>query len=83
MSEQSLEIPIEQIYRPGSALDMPVRPRWTYDMTKEYLEQQEKDYFAVRLVSIVCEVNQRILSSRHICKKSLLISKAKILAISK
>ena len=48
MPEDSLEIPIEQIYRPGSALDMPIRPSWTYDMTKEQLEQQEQTYFNVR-----------------------------------
>jgi ribosome biogenesis GTPase A len=45
LPEESLEIPIEQIYRPGSALDMPIRPPWTYDMTKEQLEQQEQTYF--------------------------------------
>ncbi len=48
LPEESLEIPIEQIYRPGSALDMPIRPIWTYDMTKEQLEQQEKTYFNVK-----------------------------------
>ena len=48
LSEESLEIPIEQIYRPGSALDMPVRPPWTYEMTKEQLEEQEHTYFNVR-----------------------------------
>ena len=47
-SEESLEIPIEQIYRPGSALDMPIRPTWTYQMTKEELNQQEQTYFNVR-----------------------------------
>jgi hypothetical protein len=49
LPEESLEIPIEQIYRPGSALDMPVRPPWTYDMTKEQLEQQEQIYFNVNI----------------------------------
>ena len=48
LPEESLEIPIEQIYRPGSALDMPIRPTWTYDMTKEQLEQQEQNYFNVK-----------------------------------
>jgi len=52
LSEESLEIPIEQIYRPGSALDMPVRPPWTYEMSKEQLEQQEKTYFNVKHQSI-------------------------------
>jgi hypothetical protein len=27
---------------------MPIRPIWTYDMTKEQLEQQEKTYFNVK-----------------------------------
>lgn len=44
-SDETLEITIEQIYRPGSALDMPVRPPWTYQMTKEQLEEGEKTYF--------------------------------------
>lgn len=46
--EESLEIPIEQIYRPGSALDMPIRPPWTYGITKEQLDQQEQTYFKVK-----------------------------------
>ncbi len=50
LSEESLEIPIEQIYRPGSALDMPIRPAWTYEMTKEQLEQQEQTYFNVKIL---------------------------------
>ena len=32
-------------------LDMPIRPTWTYNMTKEQLEQQEKIYFDVKLFS--------------------------------
>ncbi|CAF3198623.1 unnamed protein product, partial [Rotaria sp. Silwood2] len=47
LPEESLEIPIEQIYRPGSALDMPIRPAWTYSRTKEQLEQQEQTYFNI------------------------------------
>lgn len=46
--EETLEMTIEQIYRPGSALDMPVRPPWTYQMTKEQLEEGEQTYFNVR-----------------------------------
>jgi hypothetical protein len=52
LPEESLEIPIEQIYRPGSALDLPIRPAWTYDMTKEQLEQQEQTYFNVKIIFI-------------------------------
>ncbi len=49
LPEESLEIPIEQIYRPGSALDMPIRPPWTYDTTKEQLYEQERKYFDVNI----------------------------------
>ncbi|CAF1263187.1 unnamed protein product [Didymodactylos carnosus] len=45
LPEEALEISVEEIYRPGSALDCPVRPPWTYDMKKEQLEQQEHTYF--------------------------------------
>jgi hypothetical protein len=57
LPEESLEIPIEQIYRPGSALDMPIRPPWTYDMTKEQLEQQEQTYFNVKRFLKVLMIN--------------------------
>ena len=62
MPEESLEIPIENIYRPGSALDMPVRPAWTYDMTKEQLEQQERTYFEGYLEKIFADFEGENLS---------------------
>ena len=51
-NETELEVDIESVYRPSSALDMPVRPAWTYDMDKEQLEKQERDYFAEYLNEI-------------------------------
>lgn len=81
-SEESLEIPIEQIYRPGSALDVPVRPAWNYQMTKEQLEQQEQTYFNVREIRV--DVGERIdIQFRVIWKKSLRISMQNISVISK
>lgn len=47
-SETELEIDIDDVYKPSSPLDMPIRPKWTYEMTKEQLENQEKKYFAVK-----------------------------------
>lgn len=47
--ELELEIEIESVYKPNSALDMPIRPAWSYDMSREQLEQQEKKYFYVLL----------------------------------
>ena len=42
-----LEIEIEDFYKPGSPLDMPLRPKWSYNMTKEQLERNEHKYFNV------------------------------------
>jgi hypothetical protein len=44
-NESELEIDINEIYKPNSALDIPVRPNWTYKMSKEELEAKEKVYF--------------------------------------
>ena len=49
-SESDLEIDIEDVYKPASPLDMPIRPKWSYEMTKEQLEAQEKTYFSVSLI---------------------------------
>jgi len=45
--ETELEIEVESVYKPNSPLDMPIRPTWTYEMTREQLEQQERNYFQV------------------------------------
>lgn len=47
-----LEIEIEDFYKPGSPLDMPLRPKWSYDMTKEQLERNEQKYFNKYLADI-------------------------------
>ncbi|XP_055357480.1 guanine nucleotide-binding protein-like 1 [Paramacrobiotus metropolitanus] len=43
--EEKLEMSLEDIYRPGSELDMPRRPPWDYTMTKEQLDANEQKYF--------------------------------------
>jgi hypothetical protein len=40
-----MEVSVEDIYRPGSDLDIPRRPPWSYSMTKEQLDQQEQSAF--------------------------------------
>lgn len=47
LNDADLEIDIEDVYRPSSVLDMPIRPNWSYEMTKEQLDEQEKKYFSV------------------------------------
>lgn len=46
--EEELEMDIEDVYKPSSPLDMPIRPNWSYEMTKEQLEEHERKYFSVR-----------------------------------
>ncbi|CAI8039056.1 Guanine nucleotide-binding protein-like 1 [Geodia barretti] len=43
--ESEMEVSVEDIYRPGSDLDIPRRPPWSYSMTKEQLDQQEQSAF--------------------------------------
>ncbi len=38
---------LEEVYQPGSALDMPKRPSWNYNMSKAQLEVKEEQYFRV------------------------------------
>ena len=45
--EAELEIGLDEVYKPESPLDLPIRPKWSYEMTKEQLENQEKKYFEV------------------------------------
>lgn len=45
--DKELEIDIEDYYKPGSPLDMPLRPKWSYDMSKQQLEANENKYFEV------------------------------------
>ncbi|KAG8553078.1 hypothetical protein GDO81_003260 [Engystomops pustulosus] len=52
-SEQTeLEVDIEKIYRPGSVLDFPKRPAWSYEMSKEAVLSQEERSFKEYLQKI-------------------------------
>ncbi|KAK3088227.1 hypothetical protein FSP39_016369 [Pinctada imbricata] len=44
-NEEDLEIDFEEVYQPGSVLDIPIRPRWSYSMSKAKLEANEEKYF--------------------------------------
>ncbi len=48
-SEKDLELDIDDVYKPSSPLDMPIRPTWSYGMSKEQLENHERKYFSVGL----------------------------------
>ncbi|PIK38905.1 putative guanine nucleotide-binding protein-like 1 isoform X1 [Apostichopus japonicus] len=52
MPESALEVDLADIYRPGSVLDMPKRPAWTYKMSREKVESQESKMFAAYLEKI-------------------------------
>lgn len=46
-TDSDLELEIEDVYNSSNLLDIPVRPKWSYEMTKEELDRQEKSYFTV------------------------------------
>ncbi|XP_066437651.1 guanine nucleotide-binding protein-like 1 [Eleutherodactylus coqui] len=50
--ETDLEVDIEKIYRPGSVLDFPKRPAWSYEMSKEAVLSQEERAFKEYLQKI-------------------------------
>ncbi|CAK8675232.1 unnamed protein product [Clavelina lepadiformis] len=57
-----LEVSIEEVYKPGSELDMPKRPKWTYGMSKHKLEQTEEIYFQTYLNEIHQKFSEMTLS---------------------
>ncbi|CAJ0924821.1 unnamed protein product [Ranitomeya imitator] len=52
VAETELEVDIEKIYRPGSVLDFPKRPAWSYEMSKEAVVSQEERAFREYLQKI-------------------------------
>ena len=36
---------LQEVYQPGSVLDLPTRPSWTSSMSKEELDRSEQKYF--------------------------------------
>ncbi len=44
-TQESLEVGVEGVYRPGSVLDIPRRPPWNYSMSKAEVEGQEEAMF--------------------------------------
>ena len=44
-SKVELEVGVEDVYCPGSVLDIPKRPPWSYKMTKHQVEHQEEKMF--------------------------------------
>lgn len=47
-----MEVGVEDIYRPGSVLDLPRRPPWDYHMTKAEVEKNEESTFRQYLKAI-------------------------------
>nr|CAB3250077.1 guanine nucleotide-binding protein-like 1 [Phallusia mammillata] len=60
--ENVLEANIKEIYQPGSELDMPKRPNWSYKMSKEQLESREASYFQKYLNEIYNKFGDQNLS---------------------
>ncbi|XP_011662680.2 guanine nucleotide-binding protein-like 1 [Strongylocentrotus purpuratus] len=52
LPESALEVDIDDIYQPGSVLDMPKRPSWDYNVGKDKLEHREEQEFRNYLQTI-------------------------------
>lgn len=50
--EEALEVSIDDIFLPGSELDIPKRPHWDYNVTKQQLESKEHKYFTEYIQNI-------------------------------
>lgn len=61
-SVQVEEVGVDDIYRPGSVLDIPKRPPWKYSMTKAQVEKQEEAMFSSYLRSIHSQHRQEEIS---------------------
>ncbi|XP_074653915.1 guanine nucleotide-binding protein-like 1 [Tubulanus polymorphus] len=45
LSDTALELDVDTIYQPGTVLDMPKRPTWNFNLSKEKLDDREEKYF--------------------------------------
>ncbi|XP_065917035.1 guanine nucleotide-binding protein-like 1 isoform X2 [Dysidea avara] len=52
VAEEEMEISLDDIFKPGSILDIPKRPPWDYKMSKEKVESQESKMFELYLKEI-------------------------------
>ncbi|XP_029649152.1 guanine nucleotide-binding protein-like 1 [Octopus sinensis] len=62
VSEKDLEVDLETIYLPGSVLDIPKRPPWDYNLSKEQLDAKEEEYFKKYLDNIHSQYSPKELS---------------------
>ncbi|XP_070531725.1 guanine nucleotide-binding protein-like 1 isoform X2 [Ptychodera flava] len=62
LPEEMLEVDIEDIYKPGSVLDMPKRPPWNYSLSKDQVEKRENAYFMEYLEHIYDKYSPKELS---------------------
>ncbi len=53
---------MEEVYRPGSVLDIPCRPPWNYAMSKAQLQELEEKHFHDYLTGIYAKYQPSQLS---------------------
>ncbi|XP_054715883.1 guanine nucleotide-binding protein-like 1 [Uloborus diversus] len=62
LPESSLEVSYEDVFVPGSELDMPKRPCWEFSYTKEQLDAREQKYFREYLDNLESKFGEQELS---------------------
>ncbi|XP_059149227.1 guanine nucleotide-binding protein-like 1 [Physella acuta] len=60
--EKPIAYKLEDVYPPTAKLDFPKRQPWNYSLTKEQLEQQEKQYFKSYVLDILDQPRAKDLS---------------------
>ncbi|XP_019849904.1 PREDICTED: guanine nucleotide-binding protein-like 1 isoform X1 [Amphimedon queenslandica] len=62
VEENMLEVSVDDIYQPGSVLDFPKRPPWTYKMSKAEVHRKEEEMFTEYLENIYTKYGDKSLS---------------------
>ncbi|CAG5135148.1 unnamed protein product [Candidula unifasciata] len=62
VDKKYLEYKVEDVFPPDAKLDFPKRPPWNYRLSREELEQQERDYFKAYVSDILDQPRARDLS---------------------
>lgn len=57
---------LDDVYKPGSSLDMPKRPPWDYSMSRGALDAREETYFKVWVYA--CAPNTELNLSKGPCQ---------------
>lgn len=62
LSEKCLEVSYDDIYRSTQHVEMPCRPEWSYELSKQKLDAKERRYFNMYVDKLLAETHHHPLS---------------------